>query len=157
MQRLAELGGLSGRHEDRVDAVACHVAVAGDVGAHDGRAGRERLGEHHAEALAAERRRHQQVGLVQQAPLLGLARTRAGHLHALVVEQERLDLLAGGARDGEPGIHAGGVQRLERAQQHGQALALVGAAHVEQPQLVAGGARALCGAAERSTPFGTIL
>ena len=44
-------------HEHAVDAVAHDVAVAGDVGGDDRRAGGERLGQHHAEALAAQRRR----------------------------------------------------------------------------------------------------
>ena len=53
-----------------VDAVAHHVAVAGDVRGHHGRRGCERLREHHAEALAAQRRRAEDVRLAEQAPLL---------------------------------------------------------------------------------------
>ena len=50
------------RDEHAVEAVGHDLAVAGDVGGDDRRAGRERLGQHHPEALAAKRRRDQQVG-----------------------------------------------------------------------------------------------
>ena len=56
--------------EHAVAAVRDDVAVAGDVGCDHRRAGRERLGQHHAEALAAQRRRAQHVGAVQPAPKL---------------------------------------------------------------------------------------
>ena len=115
--------------------MADHVAVADDVGGHDRRVGGERLGQHHAEALAAQRRRHQQVGLAQQAPLL-LVADAAGHVHALGVHQDRLDLFPGGAGHGQARGHAGAAQGLEGAQQHGQALAVVGAAHEQQLERV---------------------
>ena len=116
--------------------------------------GRERLGQHHAEALAAERRRAEQVGLAEQAPLLLLG-DAPGDLDALGVEQQRLDLELGGAGDREAGVDAGAAQRLEGAQQHGQALAPLGAADEEDVELLVGAA-ALGRAALRSTPFGTI-
>ena len=154
-QSLTERGGIGGRHEQAVVAVADHVAVADDVRCHDGRVRGKRLRQHHAEALAAERRRAQQVGLTQQAPLLRVA-DAAGHVHALGVHQHRLDLFPGGAGHRQPGGHAGTAQGLEGAQQHGQALAGVGAAHEQQlqrslPRLACSGR-----AAARSTPFGTI-
>ena len=45
----ASAGGVAARHEQAVGPVGDDVAVAGDVGRHHGRAGRERLREHHAE------------------------------------------------------------------------------------------------------------
>ena len=96
-QRLAERHRVADRHEHAVAAVAHDVAVARDVRRHDGGAGGERLGQHHAEALAAERRRAEQVGLAEQAPLLGVV-DLAGELDALAVEQQRLDLLGRRAR-----------------------------------------------------------
>ena len=68
---------------------------------------------------------------MHEAPLL-LVGDAADDVDALVIEQERLDLLVGGAGHGQPGVDAGAAQRLERAQQHGQALALLGAAEEEQ-------------------------
>ena len=134
------------------------VAVAGDVRGDDRRAGRERLGQHHAEALAAERRRAEHVG-----------RARARRCFALVVdacrarvtpravEQQRRDLLRRRADDRQLG---GDVlaQRLEGAQQHRQALALDGLAD-ERRSAAARPARAPRGARRRrrraaSTPLG---
>src|SRR5207253_1474217 len=76
----------------RARAAAYPAAIAGDVGRHHGRARRERLGEHHAEALAAERRRAQQIGFMKQPPLFVLGHA-PGDLDALVVEQVGLDLV----------------------------------------------------------------
>ena len=80
----------------------------------------------------------------------------ARDLDALGVEQQRLDLLGRGAGDGEPRGHAHAAQRLEGAQQHGQALALLGAAHEDDPQRVVAGARRPAAPRDRSTPFGTM-
>ena len=92
-QGLAELDGVAGRHQQAVLALAHDVAVAGDARGDHRRRRRERLGQHHAEALAAEGRRAEQVGRAEQAPLLLLG-DAAGDLDALGVEQQRLDLLA---------------------------------------------------------------
>ena len=62
--------GVAARHQHAVAAVADDVAVAGDVRRDDRRAGGERLGQHHAEALAAQRRRAEHVGLAQARVLL---------------------------------------------------------------------------------------
>src|ERR687892_705661 len=126
-QRLAELDSITGRHEQAVQAVAHHVAIARDVRGDHRRARRERLRQDHAEALATERGGAEHVGLAKEAPLLLLGHT-AGDLHALRVEQERGDLLVGCAGDGQLRLHAGELQRLEGAQEHGQALAALGAA-----------------------------
>ena len=61
-QRLGQRLRISGRDEHAVDAVADDIAIAGDVGGDDRRARGERFGQHHAEALTAERRRAQDVG-----------------------------------------------------------------------------------------------
>ena len=99
---------------------------------------------------------HEQVGLAEQAPLL-LVGHAAGHVHALGVEQQRLHLLLGGAGHGQPGVHAGAAQRLEGAQQHGQALAGLGAADEQQLERAVAAGRGRSGsAADRSTPLGTI-
>ena len=57
--RRARRPGPPGRrgHQQGVDAGRGHVAVAGEVGRHDRRAGGHRLEQHDAEGLAAERRR----------------------------------------------------------------------------------------------------
>ena len=52
-QGLGKLLGIAGRDQHPVEAVAHDVAVAGDVGGDHRCAGGERLGQHHAEALAA--------------------------------------------------------------------------------------------------------
>ena len=136
-QRLAELDRVARRHQQAVHAVPDHVAVSRDVGGHDRGARGERLGQHHAEALAAERGRAEQVHGAEQAPLLLLGHP-PDHVHALRVEQERLDLLGGDARDREPRAHAGAAQRLEGPQQDRQALAPLGATDEEDLQVVPG-------------------
>ena len=73
------------------------VAVAGDVRGDDRRAGRERLGQHHAEALAAQRRRAQHVGALEHAALVRVA-ALAQRDDAAVVEHQRRDLVAGRRR-----------------------------------------------------------
>ena len=64
--------------------------------------------------------------------------TAAGHVHALRVEQQRLDLLRGHAGDRQARGHAGVAQRLEGAQQHRQPLAALGTADEEDLEVVAG-------------------
>ena len=144
VQRLADRGGVAGLHEQAVLAVGDDVAVARDVRRHDRSARRERLGQHHAEALAAQRRRDEHVGVVHQPPLL-LVADAADDVDAGAVEQVRLDLLGRRAGDGQAGSDAGGAQRLEGAQRDGQALALLGAAEEQQPHVVGLGLRALDG------------
>jgi hypothetical protein len=134
-QRLAQLDWMARRHQQAVDSRPNDVAVAGDVRGHGRRARGEGLRQHHAEALPAQRGGAQEVGLAEQAPLL-LLRHPPRDVHALRVEEQRLDLVPGGAGDSQPGRHAGGAERLEGAQQHGQPLALLGAAHEEQAQLL---------------------
>ena len=58
---------IPGRHQHAVDAVADHVAVAGDGGGDRRGPGGEGLGQDHAEALARERGRAEKVGLVKGA------------------------------------------------------------------------------------------
>ena len=70
-QRLGQLGGIAPGDQQPVHPVADHVAVAGDVRGHDRRAGGERLGEHHPEALASQRGGAEHVRLGQR-PLLAL-------------------------------------------------------------------------------------
>ena len=67
-QRLGEPRRVPAREEQPVDAVGHHVAVAGDVRRHDRAAGGERLGQDHAERLAAQRRRGQHVGAARSRP-----------------------------------------------------------------------------------------
>ena len=71
-QRLGQRERIAGRREHTVDPVAHDVAVAGDVRGDDGRAGSERLGEDHAEALAMQRRRAQHLGPGELGQLAGL-------------------------------------------------------------------------------------
>ena len=66
----ASSSGSPGVDQQAVAAVRHDLAVAGDLGGDDRRAGRKRLRQHHAEALAAERGRAQHVGLVQALPQL---------------------------------------------------------------------------------------
>ena len=134
-QGLAERHRVADRHEHAVQPVAGDVAIAGDVRCHHRGAGGERLREHHAEALAAERGRAEQVGLAQQAPLLGVVHG-PGDLHALRLQEQRLDLLDRGPGHREARLDPGAAQRLEGAQQHGKALALLGAADEQDLQLL---------------------
>ena len=87
-QRLGERRGVAARHEQAVDAVADDVAIAGDVGGDDGRAGREALGQDHAEGLAAQRRCGEHVGALERRALLGVGHA-AEHGHAGAVDQQR--------------------------------------------------------------------
>ena len=137
--RLAELHGVAHGHEQPVALLLDDIAVARDVRGHHGSPGREGLGEHHAEALTAERGRTEQVGLAQQSPLF-LVVDAAGHIHPVGLEQQRLDFRRG-AGDRQAGLHAGAAQGLEGAQEHRQPLAFLGAAHEQQPQLVVGSRR----------------
>jgi hypothetical protein len=132
---LAERDRVSDRHEHAVKPVASDFAIAGDVRGHHRGARGERLREHHAEALAAERGRAEQVGLAQQAPLLGVVHGPRD-LNALRLQEQRLDLLDGGPGDREASLDPGTAQRLEGPQQHGEALALLGAAHEQDLQLL---------------------
>ncbi len=53
-QRLRERERIAGRDQQAVEAVAQHVAVAGDVRGQHRRARRERLRQHHPEALTVQ-------------------------------------------------------------------------------------------------------
>jgi hypothetical protein len=121
-QRRGQRGRVAARDQDAVEAVAHDVAVARDVRRDDRRALREGLGEHHPEALAAQRRRAQHVGGGEDA-LLGLVAGLAEHAHAAVVEEQRLDLVRLRAHERQPRRDVL-AQGLEGAQQDGQPLAL---------------------------------
>jgi hypothetical protein len=141
-QRLGQRRGVTARDEHAVDSVPHDVAVAGDVRRYDRRAGGEAFRQHHAEALAAERGRDEQVGRGERRMLL-LVGDLAEHRDALAaLEQQRVDLLAVGADDDQLD---GKVlaQRLERAQQHRQPFAFDGLADEDQPQRRVGSARSL--------------
>ncbi len=133
-QRLGERGRVAARHEHAVDSVAHDVAVAGDLGGDDRRACSERLRQHHAEALAAERRRAEHVGGLQHAPLLVVV-DATEHGDVAVVEQQRRDFLAVRADDRQLDRDVL-AQRFEGAQQHRQALALDRLADERDPQAV---------------------
>ena len=154
-QRLGQPRGVAARDEHAVDAVGHHVAVAGDVGCDDRAAGRERLGEHHAERLAAERRRAQQVGAHERGVAGGVVdppervmpspSCTSGAISSAVEPDDRQ--LGGNL----------GAQRLEGAQEHGQALALDGLADERDPQRLARrpGRGPGTPPAGSATPFGT--
>ncbi len=124
-------------HQHAVGAVGDHVGVPRDRGGDHRRAGRERLRQHHPEALSGERGRAEHVGLVQVAPeLLAIdpaerldprAHGRIGHV--------ALYVLGVGADHGQSGGHVLG-QPLERLDEDGQALSLLRPAHEQQPELV---------------------
>ena len=143
LQRLGEPLGVGGRDEDTVVAIGDDVGVAGDVRGEHRRAGRERLGEDHPEALAGERGSAQEVGLRQPAPELGAAdpAERPDPAQRLVLGDVALDLGALGADHDELGVVVLD-QGLERRQQHWQALALLGTPDEDQPQRVARSLRA---------------
>ena len=86
LQLLGQALRVPGRDEEAVDAVADDVAVAGDRGGdHRGARGKG-LGQDHAEALAGERGRAEQVGVVQlrqsssreTRPRTSMKRSRSG-------------------------------------------------------------------------------
>ena len=137
-QRLGQCEGVARRHQQPVAAVGHHLAVAGDLGGDHRGAGRERLRQDHAEALAAQRGSTQHVGAVQAPPKL-----------LVVHASERLDAVHAALDLGQQGLDALGVgadhlearrdvlaQAGERRQQHGQALALLLAADEHDPQIV---------------------
>ena len=100
------------RDEHAVDAVAHHVAVAGDVRGDDRRAGGERLGQHHAEALAAERRRAQHVGGLELRGACSRRRPCPSIAHVARVEHQRRDLL--GRRRRSPSARSGCARAAPR-------------------------------------------
>ena len=134
-QRLGQGGRVAARDEQPVDAVGDDAAVAGDVRGDDRAAGRERLGQHHPERLAAQRRRDQHVA-GRQGGLASTVVDAAERGDASGVDEQRLDLLGGGADDRQLGAHQA-AQRLEGAQQHGQPLALDRLPDEHDPQRLA--------------------
>ena len=147
LQLLGEALRVPGRDQEAVNAVADDIGVAGDCRGDHRRAGGEGLGQHHAEALAGERGRAEHVGVAVGLPELLLRDAPAG----IDLAEDRRDR-RGGARsrrgDADRGQAAGDVlgERLEGAQQHRQALALLGAADEQHLQLVAIVRRRLAGA-----------
>src|SRR5581483_11630293 len=117
--RLDERGLVAGPHERR-DLRRRDLRVADDVGGDDGRRRRERFDEDEPEALAAERRRDEQLR-PRQLLRSHLVRDNAEHVDAVLVEAEAG---AGAAANLRPG-----------PQQDGQALARVVAADEHDPVL----------------------
>ena len=142
LQLLGQALGVAGRHQHPVDAVGDDVAVAGDRRGDHRRAGGEGLGQDHAEALARERGGAEHVGLVQRRPeaLAGDAPADVDPAHRLGVGEVAQDVLALGADHGQAAGHVLD-QGAEGGEQDRQALALLGAADEEHPQLLAGGLR----------------
>ena len=129
----ASASGSPGAHELAVDAVAHDVAVAGDVGGEHRRGRGERLGQDHAEALAAERRRAQHVGARQ----LGAACAASETLPSARTPRSSSIMCATSSRRGADERERRRdvvAQRLEGAQQHRQALALDGLADEQDAQ-----------------------
>jgi hypothetical protein len=147
LELLGERLRVCGRHEDAVDAVGHDIAVAGDLGGDHRRAGRHRLDQDHAEALPGQRRGAEDVRLANLTP-----EDRVGDLaedvdvgHQLGVRHPPGDLLRVGADHRQPGRDVLD-ERLERREEDREALALLGPADEQQPQLVAGRLRPLrCG------------
>ncbi len=131
-QRLRERERVACGNEQAVGALAHDVAIAGDVrGDHRRRRG-EGLGQHHAEALAAERGGAQHLSACELRAL-ALLGDLAERLHAACVEHHVRDLLGACADERERGVYLL-AQRFEGAQQHGQPLALDGLADEQDPQ-----------------------
>ena len=154
-QRLGERGRVAARDEHAVDAVAHDVAVAGDVGGDDRRAGRERLRQHHAEALAAERRRAQHVGALRARRCFSASSTRP----STVTPRSSSSIGSTSSRSAPTIVSSAGTcvaQRLEGAQQHRQALALDRLADERDAAAARAGARAAPARRRRaaSTPLG---
>ena len=106
--------------------------------------GRERLGQDHAEALAEQRRRAEQVGLAEAAPELAVAdpAERLDALGSNRVGQVAQDGRALGADDDELGVDVLD-ERGERREQDRQALALLGPPDEQQAQALRRRLRAL--------------
>ena len=119
------------RRHHQPGLVAHHVPVPGDVRGDHRRRARERPREHHAEALAAERRRGHDLRR-EHLPRQLLLREEAEHVDA--VEPGAGHVQADGERvspdDAQPGAGAR-VHVRPGAQQHGQALAPLVAADEE--------------------------
>ena len=64
-QCLGERERVAGRDQQAVEAIARDIPVAGNIRGDDRRACGKRLGEHHPEALPAQRRRAQHLGTSQ--------------------------------------------------------------------------------------------
>ena len=132
-QRLGKRQRVPGRREQAIGPVAHDVAITGDVGGHDGGGGGEGLCQNHPEALAAERRRadDMRTSELRALALLGDLPERA---HAAIVEHHVGDLLGGGADERERRRRDVLAQRLERRQQDGEALALDGLPDEQDPR-----------------------
>ena len=122
------------RDQHAVDSVADDVAVARDIRGDDGRSRGEGLGEHHAEALAAERGRRQHI-CGQQLLVLGRVVDLSERADPARVDQQRREL---GLARPDHGQLRGDVlaQRLERAQQQRQPLAFDRLSDEQDPQHV---------------------
>ena len=132
-QRLGQRERVPRWEQQALAPVAQHLAVAGDVGGEHGGGRCERLGQHHPEALAAERGRAQHLGTGELRELALLAHLPE-RVHAAVVEHHVGDLLGAGADERERGRDLI-AQRLEGPQQHRQALAFDRLTDEEDPQL----------------------
>ena len=145
---------VGGRDQDAVDAVVDDVRVAGDAGGEHRGAGRERLGQDHAEALAGQRRSAEQVRLVEAPPqlLLGDPATGVDVRLDLGVGEVAPDLVGLDPDHGQPRGHVLD-QRLEGGEEHRQALALLRSADEQDLEPVRGRLRH-GGQALVSTPFG---
>ena len=136
MQRLGQGGGVAALDQHAVLARRDDVAIAGDVRREHRRAGRERLGEHHAEGLAAQRRGAQQVGGGEHRVLLGVARSRPSAVTPAASTSSGPSSSAPDADHRQLGRDLL-AQRLEGAQEDRQALALDGLADEGDPQRLA--------------------
>jgi hypothetical protein len=138
LQLFGEALWVAGRDEHAVDPVGDDIAVAGDRRGDCRGAGGEGLGEDHAEALAGERGGAEQIGLVQSRPqiLPGDPAADVDPAHCLGIGEVAKNVVSLGPDHREA---AGDVlhQSFKRGQEDRQALALLGAADEQDPQLLA--------------------
>ena len=124
LELLGEALRVGGRYEDAVHAVRDDVRVPGDVRGDHGRAGGERLGQDHPEALTRERWCAQHVGPVEPGPELAVVNPpeRGDAILDRRIGHVAVDVVGARADDGQASGHVLD-ERLERLNQHRQALA----------------------------------
>ena len=130
--------GVGRGHQHPVGAVGDHVGIARDRRGDHRRAGREGLGQDHAEALSGERRRAEHVGLVEAAPqLLAIDPARACRSATPNPDRRRsAPRLRSRRRSRSAARERAPTSPSNACSEDREALALLRPAHEQQPELV---------------------
>ena len=116
-----QLARVSRRHQQRVPARSCHIAVAGEVAGHHRGARGHRLQQHDAEGLSPQGRSAEHVGPLEPGDLLAVG-DGAEPLDACIARRPgpQRGRVRTGARNPQPHRRR---ERCERVEQHAETLA----------------------------------